>query len=151
MNHLTECFRDNNLKRLIRQIGRLLTLDELEMKKRTVEKIKSCRFLYVHMTEGLFWTLNTPCLAKKTQQCLHFQWRLKRANLPLLNLTTYCTTKRWQSTPWPFVSLFGKELPSSWPQDPTVDCETSWKDHQGLSTHYQQLMSTPTAATKPPA
>lgn len=38
----------------------------------TVDRVRSSRFLGVHMTEDLSWTLNTTCLVKKAQQHVHF-------------------------------------------------------------------------------
>lgn len=48
---------------------------------------ESQKLLGVHITKDLIWTLNT-CLAKKSQQHLHFLQRMKRANLPPLPLST---------------------------------------------------------------
>ncbi len=61
----------------------------------TVERVSSTKFLGVHITEDLTWTLAahephlTMSLSKKAQQHLHFLRRLKRASLPPPILTTF--------------------------------------------------------------
>lgn len=55
----------------------------------TVERVKNSKCLGVHVTQDLFWTLNTTCRAKKALQHLHFMWRLKRAPSPLLILIMF--------------------------------------------------------------
>ncbi len=55
----------------------------------TVERVGSTKFLRVHITEDLTWTINVTSLNKKGQQRLHFLRRLKRASLPPPILTTF--------------------------------------------------------------
>ncbi|KAL7855621.1 hypothetical protein AOLI_G00192250 [Acnodon oligacanthus] len=47
-----------------------------------VEIVRSIKFLGVHITENLTWTLNTNSIAKRAQQRLYFLRRLKKAHLP---------------------------------------------------------------------
>ncbi len=54
-----------------------------------VERVRSTKFLGVHIKEDLTWTTNTTSLSKKVQQRLHFLHRLKRASLPPPILTTF--------------------------------------------------------------
>ncbi|XP_031159417.2 uncharacterized protein LOC116052744 [Sander lucioperca] len=46
-----------------------------------VERVTSFRFLGVHISEDLSWTLNTSTLIKKAHQCLFFLRRLKKVHL----------------------------------------------------------------------
>src|SRR4029434_10304142 len=46
-----------------------------------VERVSSTKFLGVHISKDLSWTLNTSTLVKKAHQCLFFLRRLKKANL----------------------------------------------------------------------
>uniref|UniRef100_A0A8C1PH18 Reverse transcriptase domain-containing protein n=1 Tax=Cyprinus carpio TaxID=7962 RepID=A0A8C1PH18_CYPCA len=55
----------------------------------SVEIVKSYKFLGVHLTENLTWSLNTSSIAKKAQQRLYFLRRLKKAHLPPPILTTF--------------------------------------------------------------
>lgn len=48
----------------------------------TVERVSSTKFLGVHITEDLSWTLNTAALVKKSQQRLYFLRKLRRARAP---------------------------------------------------------------------
>ncbi|KAI3356663.1 hypothetical protein L3Q82_003304 [Scortum barcoo] len=50
----------------------------------TVERLSSTKFLGVHITEDLSWTINTTSLAKKTNQRLYFQETWKPSCAPLL-------------------------------------------------------------------
>ncbi|KAI4900497.1 hypothetical protein NFI96_007889, partial [Prochilodus magdalenae] len=54
-----------------------------------VEIVQSTKFLGVHITENLTWSLNSSPLAKKAQQCLYFLRRLRRAHLPPPILTMF--------------------------------------------------------------
>ena len=47
-----------------------------------VERVKSTKFLGVHITEDLSWNTNTTALVKKAQQRLYFLRRLRRARAP---------------------------------------------------------------------
>lgn len=38
---------------------------------------------------------------------------------------------------------FPRELSGLWPQDPTENCDNSWKDHRGLFTHQCHLLPQP--------
>ena len=46
-----------------------------------VERVASFKFLGVHISEDLSWTLNTSSLVKKAHQHLFFLRRLKKAHL----------------------------------------------------------------------
>ncbi|KAK3533494.1 hypothetical protein QTP70_023360, partial [Hemibagrus guttatus] len=54
-----------------------------------VEIVKSTKFLGVYLAENLTWSLNTTFISKKTQQCLYFLWRLRKAHLPPPILTMF--------------------------------------------------------------
>ncbi|KAI3375710.1 hypothetical protein L3Q82_004015 [Scortum barcoo] len=45
----------------------------------TVERVNSTKFLDVHVTEDLSWTINTTSLAKKANQRLYFLRKLRKA------------------------------------------------------------------------
>ncbi|XP_061648609.1 uncharacterized protein LOC133486863 [Phyllopteryx taeniolatus] len=47
-----------------------------------VERVRSTKFLGVHITENLSWTSNTSSLAKKAHQRLYFLRKLRRATAP---------------------------------------------------------------------
>ncbi|XP_073670671.1 uncharacterized protein [Paramisgurnus dabryanus] len=68
-----------------------------------VERVRSTKFLGLHISDDLIWSVNTGTILKKAQQRLHFLWRLKRARLPspilktfyrgtVENIMTYCIT-----------------------------------------------------------
>ncbi len=61
----------------------------LNIDSSNVERVSSTKFLGVHITEDITWTTNTMSISKKTQQCLHFLLRLKRASLPPPILTIF--------------------------------------------------------------
>ncbi|KAI3375853.1 hypothetical protein L3Q82_004124 [Scortum barcoo] len=46
----------------------------------TVERVCSTKFLGVHVTEDLSWTINTTSLAKKANQRLYFLRKLRKAS-----------------------------------------------------------------------
>uniref|UniRef100_A0A9J7Z4K7 Reverse transcriptase domain-containing protein n=1 Tax=Cyprinus carpio carpio TaxID=630221 RepID=A0A9J7Z4K7_CYPCA len=50
----------------------------------TVERVSSTKFLGVHITEDLSWTINTAALAKKAQQRLLRKLRRARAPAPIM-------------------------------------------------------------------
>nr|XP_049579054.1 uncharacterized protein LOC125970577 [Syngnathus scovelli]XP_049579055.1 uncharacterized protein LOC125970577 [Syngnathus scovelli] len=47
-----------------------------------VEVVSSTKFLGVHITEDLTWTMNTTALVKRAQKRLYFLRRMRRAHLP---------------------------------------------------------------------
>lgn len=47
------------------------------------------KFLGVHIMDDLFWTLNCTSIIKRTLQCLHLLWSLKRVSLPPQILNTF--------------------------------------------------------------
>ncbi|KAI5092869.1 hypothetical protein C0J45_17260 [Silurus meridionalis] len=53
----------------------------------SVEIVKSTKFLGVHLEENPTWSLNTSSITKKSQQCLYFLRRLKKA------LCCLCSTR----------------------------------------------------------
>ncbi|KAK3546817.1 hypothetical protein QTP86_003083 [Hemibagrus guttatus] len=55
----------------------------------SVEIVKSTKFLGVHLTENLTWSLNTSSITKKAQQCLYFLQKLRKAHLPPPILTAF--------------------------------------------------------------
>ena len=54
-----------------------------------VQIVQSTKFLGIHITDDLSWTLNTTHITKKAQQRLYFLRRLRKANLPTSILTTF--------------------------------------------------------------
>ncbi|KAI4900272.1 hypothetical protein NFI96_023152 [Prochilodus magdalenae] len=56
-----------------------------------VDKTKemSTKFLCVHITDNLTWSLNSSSIAKKAQQRLYFLWRLRKVHLPPPVLTMF--------------------------------------------------------------
>ncbi|KAI4877995.1 hypothetical protein NFI96_012191, partial [Prochilodus magdalenae] len=54
-----------------------------------VEIVQSTKFLSIHITENLTWSLNTSSIAKKTQQRLYFLRRLRKPHLPPPILTMF--------------------------------------------------------------
>ncbi|XP_040908606.1 NACHT, LRR and PYD domains-containing protein 12-like, partial [Toxotes jaculatrix] len=54
-----------------------------------VEVVSSTKFLGVHITDDLTWSVNSASLVKRAQQRLHFLRRMKRAHLPPPILTTF--------------------------------------------------------------
>ncbi|KAK3530964.1 hypothetical protein QTP70_007265 [Hemibagrus guttatus] len=54
-----------------------------------VEIIKSTKFLGLHLTEDLTWSLNTTSISKKAQQRLYFLQILRKAHLPPPILTMF--------------------------------------------------------------
>ncbi|KAF7655800.1 hypothetical protein LDENG_00050640, partial [Lucifuga dentata] len=58
-----------------------------------VERVASFKYLGVHITEDLTWSINTTFLVKKAQQCLFFLRTLRRNKLPQkLLINFYCCT-----------------------------------------------------------
>ncbi|KAK1787340.1 hypothetical protein P4O66_002839 [Electrophorus voltai] len=55
-----------------------------------VALVRSIKFLGVHITDDLTWTIHTTSLIKNAQQRLHFLRRKRRANLPSPILTMFC-------------------------------------------------------------
>lgn len=53
-----------------------------------VEVVSTTKYLGVHITNNLGWSLHTSSLAKKAQQRLHFLRQMRRASLPPSILTT---------------------------------------------------------------
>lgn len=46
-----------------------------------VESVQSTKFLDVHVSNNLSWSLHIPSLAKKAHHWIHFVQQLKRAHL----------------------------------------------------------------------
>lgn len=68
-----------------------------------VDRVHSFKFLGLHITDNLSWTVNTAAVAKKAQQRLHFLRVLRRNNLEkkllvmfhratVESILTYCIT-----------------------------------------------------------
>lgn len=55
----------------------------------TLEVVRSTKFLRIHITDDLTWSVNIASLVKKSQQCLHLLSRKRRAHLPLLVLSAF--------------------------------------------------------------
>ncbi|KAM4529197.1 uncharacterized protein V3H82_027369 [Fundulus diaphanus] len=54
-----------------------------------VEVVSSTKFLGVHITDNLTWTVNTTSLVKRAQKRLYFLRRMRRAHLTPPILTTF--------------------------------------------------------------
>ncbi|XP_037537935.1 coiled-coil domain-containing protein 18 [Nematolebias whitei] len=54
-----------------------------------VERVSSTKFLGVHISEDLSWTINTAAVAKKAHQRLYFLRKLRRARAPTPIMTTF--------------------------------------------------------------
>ena len=61
----------------------------LLINKTAVEVVSKTKYLGMHITDDLSWSLHTSSLAKKAQQRLHFLRRMRRASLPPPILTTF--------------------------------------------------------------
>lgn len=77
---LVEWCTDNNLSLNIKKTKELVIdfrrhrkeLQPLEIKREEVERVSSFKFLGIHVSEDLKWTVNTAALVKKAQQRLYF-------------------------------------------------------------------------------
>ncbi|XP_027131739.1 uncharacterized protein LOC113744876 [Larimichthys crocea] len=54
-----------------------------------VEVVSSTKFLGVHITDNLTWSMNTASLVKRAQQRMYFLRKMRRAHLPPPILTTF--------------------------------------------------------------
>ena len=90
VQHLTEWCSDNNLvlnttktKEVIVDCrrSRNTTPSPLYISGEEVERVDSSKFLGLHITKDLTWSLNTSHLVKKAQLRLFFLWKLKQAGL----------------------------------------------------------------------
>ncbi|KAI3363641.1 hypothetical protein L3Q82_001273 [Scortum barcoo] len=61
----------------------------LTIKGATVESMSSTKFLGVHVTEDLSWTINTTSPAKKANQRLYFLCKLRKARAPAPIMCTF--------------------------------------------------------------
>uniref|UniRef100_A0A4W6DNS9 Reverse transcriptase domain-containing protein n=1 Tax=Lates calcarifer TaxID=8187 RepID=A0A4W6DNS9_LATCA len=61
----------------------------LLINNKTVEVVSSTKFLGVHITDDLTWSVNTASLVKRAQQRMYFLRRMRRAHLPPPILTTF--------------------------------------------------------------
>nr|XP_057933216.1 uncharacterized protein LOC131132050 [Doryrhamphus excisus] len=61
----------------------------LSINDTAVEVVNTTKYLGVHITDNLGWSLHTSALAKKAQQRLHFLRRMRRASLSSPILTTF--------------------------------------------------------------
>lgn len=68
---------------------------ELWIDRENVDRVSSFKFLGVHISEDLTWSLNTSHLIKKAQKCLFHLRTLKRNRLPQKLLINFynCTIK----------------------------------------------------------
>ena len=109
----------------------------IHVKGTTVEKVKSFKFLGVHITDNLKWSTHTDSVVKKAQQCLFNLRRLKKFGLApkTLNIFYRCTIESILSgciTTWygnstahnrrvlPNASLEAHCLPSRIPTTPDI-------------------------------
>ncbi|KAI3373429.1 hypothetical protein L3Q82_022040 [Scortum barcoo] len=58
-------------------------------KREAVERVNNIKFLGIHITSDLTWSMNTAHLVKKAQQRLFFLRKLKRAGLSPQLLTNF--------------------------------------------------------------
>ena len=54
----------------------------LLINNKAMEVVNSTKFLGMHITDNLIWSVNTAALVRKAQQRLHFLQRMRRALLP---------------------------------------------------------------------
>lgn len=65
----------------------------LTINSAAVERVSSTKFLGVHITKDISWTINTASLVKKAQQCLYFLRKLRKARVPVpIMRSFYCGT-----------------------------------------------------------
>ena len=89
VQHLAEWCTDNNLALNTKKTKELIvdfrkkggTHTPIHIKGTEAERVASFKFLGVHISEDLSWTLNTSTLVKKAHQRLFFLRRLKKAHL----------------------------------------------------------------------
>jgi len=99
VQHLVEWCASNNLilntqktKELIvdyRQSKKDYTHTPIYINGSQVDRVTSFKFLGVHISEDLTWTINTSSLIKKAQQRLYFLRKLKKAHLSPLILKNF--------------------------------------------------------------
>uniref|UniRef100_A0AAZ1X8U9 Reverse transcriptase domain-containing protein n=1 Tax=Oreochromis aureus TaxID=47969 RepID=A0AAZ1X8U9_OREAU len=65
------------------------TLPPLHINGEEVERVNDIKFLGLHITKDLTWTINTSHLVKKAQQRLFFLRKLKKANVPTQLLVNF--------------------------------------------------------------
>uniref|UniRef100_A0A9J8CAM1 Reverse transcriptase domain-containing protein n=1 Tax=Cyprinus carpio carpio TaxID=630221 RepID=A0A9J8CAM1_CYPCA len=94
VSRLTGWCSDNNLSLNVEKtkeiVGRVHTQHApLTINGATVERVRSTKFLGVHITEDISWADNTAALAKKAQQRLYFLHNLRRARAPAHIMCTF--------------------------------------------------------------
>ncbi|XP_075935394.1 uncharacterized protein LOC142935136 [Anarhichas minor] len=98
VQHLAEWCSDNNLvlnttktKEVIVDFrrSRKTTPSPLYISGEEVERVDSIKFLGLHITKDLTWSLNTSHLVKKAQQRLFFLRKLKQAGVPSALLVNF--------------------------------------------------------------
>lgn len=111
----------------------------------TTERVKSTKFLGVHISDDLAWTLSITSIVKKVQQHIQFLQKLKKASLP----------SPGSSLPSPILTLlsrgyYGESLVqlhhclAQELQHPATNSESSWEGNQQASTfparHLPQML-----------
>ena len=89
VQHLAEWCSDNNLALNTKKTKELIvdfrkkagTHIPIHINGMEVERVASFKFLGVHISEDLSWTLNTSSLVKKAHQRLFFLRKLKKVHL----------------------------------------------------------------------
>ena len=69
--------------------GRSRTHTPIHINGETVERVSSFKFLGIHISENLSWTINTTAIVKKAQQWLYFLRTLRKANLSPQHLRSF--------------------------------------------------------------
>ncbi|KAI4901197.1 hypothetical protein NFI96_026368, partial [Prochilodus magdalenae] len=77
-----DCAAKYNTNHIVKFADDLPVVGLITKNNETAYREESTKFLGVHITENLTWSLNTSSIAKKAQQHLHFLQRLRRAHLP---------------------------------------------------------------------
>ncbi|KAK2905566.1 hypothetical protein Q8A73_009509 [Channa argus] len=90
IQHLATWCNDNNLLLNTSKTKELIvdfrkesrnTHDTIHINGTAVERVSSYKFLGIHISEDLSWTINTSSLVKKVHQCLFFLRTLKKNRL----------------------------------------------------------------------
>lgn len=97
VKHIVHWCRVNNLVLNVDQIKEIIvdfrrfrpSHTPLLINATAVEIVSSTKFLGVHITDNLSWSIHTSSLVKKVKQHLHFLQRMSRASLPPPILLTF--------------------------------------------------------------
>ena len=110
-------------------------IDPIRINGTEAERFASFKFLAVHISEDLSWTLNTSTLIKKAHQRLYFLRRLKKAHLsPQILVNFYhCTI---ESTPYQLHLSMVWQLLCCGPENTAEGGENRPTHHRFLIPHH---------------